>query len=154
MIEKAEPTFFVGFFCLEFENVMDNGALSSIKEHDQDITSVKNTLLEIQSTLKHVENNQRTISKLYEAKVEHTVEIKHLSNSMERVCDELKKIDGRLGKVETLLEIERQETAARAGLRSGNFIVEAFKDYWQVIAVVATILSTFLSYFFGIRIKD
>ncbi len=125
---------------------------SKIQEHDHEIQSVQITLQEIQTTLRHLENGQQGISNLLEAKAIHTIEIKHLSHGMERVFDEVKKIDRRMGKIETILEIEKEEKHIHAATRdSSHGVFEAFKEYWHVIAIIASIIYAVLTFVLGTK---
>ena len=132
---------------------MDLDMRSKLQEHDHEIQSVQITLQEIQTTLRHLENGQQGISNLLEAKAIHSIEIKHLSHGMERVFDEVKKIDRRMGKIETILEIEKEEKQYNhaPARHSGYGVFETFKEYWHVIAIIASIIYAILTYVLGTK---
>ena len=113
--------------------------MSSIPDFEKNEFSLQRVIYEISSSLrhleKHCEENQHTLSALAVSKAEHNVEIKHLSAGMERILNDIKQIDTRMARVETILESRQPEEKISRG-------------------VALRLITCGLSYFFGIKVKD
>lgn len=117
--------------------------------------SIEHILYEITITLQHIEKtiekNQNTLTSLLESKAEHNIEIKFLSSGMDRIYDEIKKMDFKITKIEANLENKKEKSLPF--MLWGSFL-EAVREYWHIIVFFATAISCALSFLFGIQVKN
>lgn len=120
-----------------------------------DPKSIEHILYEVTATLQHIEKtlerNQNTLLSLLESKAEHTIEIKFLSSGMDRIYDEIKKMDFKVARVETLLENKKERSIPF--MLWGRFL-EAVREYWHIIVFLTTAISCAVSFIFGTKLNN
>jgi len=117
-------------------------------DHVDRIDVLAEKLYEISASLKYLEESQRIITSLIEAKAEHHVEIMHIKAGVDRQANELAAIHHRIAKIEAIFQAKKE---ARSNLR--YLLYEVIREHWHFIAISASLISFVISYIFGIRIN-
>lgn len=101
-----------------------------IEQHSQELSTLSETVREISHTLKLLTESQKSLSRLLEARIEHTVEINYIKKTISELGDKFTVINKRLDSLEKAHSFDKGEQNGRRTWLRG------FKDYWMMMVII------------------